>query len=551
MSRSAAQAVAASRSAVAVSSILEEKRGLKPLDGFLHSDLWDDDELLGRARLQILFGVLGGLCGVAFSGFFFAIGHVYGGTIIGSCGLATTLVPWAIRHSGNLKATGYLYGFVLLMGFTGLCAVGGGVKGYAVPWLAAVPLAMLLLVDLRSALTWTAVAFTTVLAFAICEMVGYGFPTLYKDSWEPAVASVSAVGLVAMLVFLGLSFEKTRAEAFRRMQFSRQQLELANGDLRGRNDEKNSVLNIAAHGLKLPLSRICEHADRLRHAVSPSDVEIGQRADEILKAADRSLQRVDRLLDLPSLEAGRGALKKEPVDVEAVSVEVIRTLGEKAADAGTSVRLADGDDDVPLVVNGDSEALFQILENLVANAVEHSPVGGVVEIRTGRDRSLAVIEICDEGPGLAEDHGAKLFRKVSHSSEGRAVSENDSALDSELGLGLWIVRRLTEAMGGTVFCRSETGSGSAFGVRLPLVSADVLDQLSNSPKVSEAVRQGDLGVKPVEFPATFQASVNAAAAVAFVPGDPLVGRLNSDSGVTGDSGNGGDISEGDNVALPS
>ena len=549
MSQSAAQAVAASRSAVALSSLLEEKRGLKPLDGFLHPDLWEDEELLGRARLQILFGVLGGLCGVAFSGFFFVIGHVYGGAIIGACGLMTTLVPWVIRHSGNLRATGYLYGFVLLLGFTGLCAVGGGVRGYAVPWLAAVPLAVLLLVDLRSALTWTAVAFATVLALAVCEMAGYGFPTLYQESWEPAVASVSAVGLVALLSFLGLSFEKTRAEAFRRVHFSKQQLELANDDLKGRNDEKNNFLNIAAHGLKLPLERICEHADRLRHAESPSDREIGQRADEILSAAGHSIQRVNRLLDLASLEAGRGALKKESVNVEAVVEEVLGALGEKAADAGTSVRLADGDDDVLLAVTGDGEALFQILENLVANAIEHSPVGGTVEIRTGRDRTWAVVEVCDEGSGLAEDHGAKLFRKVSRKQEGRVVSESDTALGSELGLGLWIVRRLTEAMGGSVFCRSESGSGSAFGLRLPLVSAEVLDHLGNSENEVEAAGEDSQAVKPVEFPETYQASVNAAGAVAFVPGDPLVGRLNSD-GVADGSDVGGAADEDDSVILP-
>ena len=524
------------------------------MDGFLHPDLWDDDELLGRARLQILFGVLGGLVGVAFSGFFFAIGHVYGGIIIGACGLLTTLVPCLIRHSGNLKATGYLYGFVLLLGFTGLCAVGGGVRGYAIAWLAAVPLAVLLLVDLRGALTWTAVAFATVLALAVCEMAGYSLPTLYRETWEPAVAAMSAVGLVAFLAFLGLNFEKTRAEAFRRMQFSKQQLELANGDLQGSNDEKNRVLNIAAHGLKLPLARICEHADRLRHTMNPSDAEIGRRADEILGAAGRSLQRVERLLDLSSLEESRGTLKEEPVDVEAVAGEVLKTLAEKAADAGTSLRLADGDgdnhDDVRLVAKGDGEALFQIVENLVANAVEHSPVGGVVEVRTGRDRTWAVIEICDEGPGLAEDHGAKLFRKVSRSKAGRAVSESDSALGSELGLGLWIVRRLAEAMGGSVFCRSESGSGSVFGVRLPLVSAEALDQIPESSLADDSPVEGDLGVKPVEFPATFQASVNAADAVAFVPGDPLVGRLNSD-GVADAADSGDEAAEGDNVVLPS
>ena len=108
-------------------------------------------------------------------------------------------------------------------------------------------------------------------------------------------------------------------------------------------------------------------------------------------------------------------------------------------------------------------------------------------------------------------------------------------------------------MGGTVFCRSESGSGSAFGVRLPLVSAEVYDQFSeSSPVANESAVEGQLGVQPVEFPATFQASVNASESAAFVPGDPLVGRLSS-GGVVADAteADGGKPGEGDDVVLPS
>lgn len=550
MSFAANRAVTVSRSAAAISSILEERKAGRLLDGFVHPDLWDDEELLGRARFQILFGVLGGLSGVAFAAFYFAIGHFYGGVIIGTSSLLTTLVPFLIRKSGNLKATGYLYGFVLLMGFTGLCAVGGGVSGYSVAWLASVPLAVLLLVDLRGALTWTAVAFATVLALAICEMVGYRFPTLYDESWASAVASISSVGLVSFLAVLGLSFENTRSEAFRRMRLANQRLEASNGALACRNDEKNSFLGVAAHGLREPLERICEHADRLRQAELPGRAEVHRRADDILLSAGRSLNRVDRLLDLASMDEGRTGLKEEPVDVAHVARNVLTYFSERANERGIALKLTDDDEQLPAKIKGDATTLFQILENLISNAIEHSPVGGEVEVRIGRDRSWVMIEVCDEGPGLPSDHGAKLFRKVAHSGNDDPVAGAVGS-GSEMGLGLWIVRSLTEAMGGTVFCRSDNGAGSAFGLRLSLAAESVSDQKASSSipraRASATPAKSPPEVTPVAFPVTYSSSVNAPSAAAFLPGDPLIGRLRQPEKSASQSGGAGVIADGRSV----
>jgi hypothetical protein len=103
----------------------------KPLDGFLHPALANDEETIRRGRLQIRFGVLGGAMAIVYSAFFFVLGHYWGGGIVAAGGIIIMQVPWIVRRSGNLALAGHIYGAILVLAFAALCAVGGGLQGPA------------------------------------------------------------------------------------------------------------------------------------------------------------------------------------------------------------------------------------------------------------------------------------------------------------------------------------------------------------------------------------------------------------------------------------
>jgi signal transduction histidine kinase len=115
---------------------------------------------------------------------------------------------------------------------------------------------------------------------------------------------------------------------------------------------------------------------------------------------------------------------------------------------------------IELTAHADEDALEQILDNLLSNAIKFSPAQKVITVRTQTDLVGSICEISDQGPGLNPEDKKKLFTKFAK------MSAKPTGDETSNGLGLSIVKRLAESMGGDVYCRSELGKGATFGVRL-------------------------------------------------------------------------------------
>src|SRR5256885_1319845 len=133
--------------------------------------------------------------------------------------------------------------------------------------------------------------------------------------------------------------------------------------------------------------------------------------------------------------------------------------------AGWAARQPDGPIELSAddsgVVQGDDPRIRQIAANLMSNALEHTPRGTPVHVRVSRDGEQAVLEVADEGPGLDEEHAAKVFDRFFRVDPARA-RENGGA-----GLGLAIVAAIVEAHGGSVSVETAPGAGARLIVRLP------------------------------------------------------------------------------------
>jgi signal transduction histidine kinase len=166
------------------------------------------------------------------------------------------------------------------------------------------------------------------------------------------------------------------------------------------------------------------------------------------------LNLLNAVLDYSKIEAGKITLQFQPTDVGALLGSVTSFFQLEAQQANTALSLSI--EGVPATLLVDNTRLRQIVTNLVANAVKHSP-GATVQLKAGYDTGDLLIEVVDTGHGVDEEMQEHLF----FPREQRA-SENSGA-----GLGLAISRGLVSLMGGEIGFRVTPGGGATFWFRIP------------------------------------------------------------------------------------
>lgn len=443
-------------------------------DSFVPESYFSDAEQLRRARLQIRFGGLGFVFGMSFASFYLAITHWWGAGIIMACSLLFAQVPWLVKWTKNLQLTGHLFALVLLAGFSALCAVEGGLHGHAIAWLASVPLCVLLLLDLKGALWWSAGCFAVALTFGLLETAGVKFPETYPQEWDTIICLAGYAGLVPFMALLGVIFERTRSRAFEQLESAMTALSMANQALRKLNEEKDEFLNIAAHDLKNPLTGVMGYAELLTHYKSPTPEQIQNASNMIRGASQRMLGIISDLLDIQKIEDGTLRMELVRCPVRQLMEGMVQQYEQRAALKQMKLLLEMPPTSLHVVANG--MAMEQILDNLISNAIKYSPQGSTVKCVCTADNELARIEIWDEGPGLGEEDQKNLFKKFCKLTPRPTGGENSN------GLGLWIVQRMAQGMGGDVYCRSALGKGSVFGLALRSWTPDS----GNDPAVRHA-----------------------------------------------------------------
>jgi two-component system, OmpR family, sensor kinase len=234
-------------------------------------------------------------------------------------------------------------------------------------------------------------------------------------------------------------------------------------------EARDEFLATAAHELRTPLTalmlRVAQLERSARARAEAQHPDCGT-CSEKLESGARQLERlkhlVNSLLDVARITSGRVVLDRQDVDLAAVAHGAAREFKPEAAAAGSSLRV---DAPAPVVGRWDLTSVEQIVANLLSNAVKYG-AGEPVELAVrGVDRS-AVLTVKDRGIGIAPEDVARIFDRFE-----RAVSVRHYG---GLGLGLFIVRQLAEAHGGSVAVESRPGEGSTFTVRLPMAAAPAL-----------------------------------------------------------------------------
>lgn len=230
------------------------------------------------------------------------------------------------------------------------------------------------------------------------------------------------------------------------------------------NNEKNEFLGIAAHDLKNPLSGILTSAEILERYYG-GEAQTKRYISMIVSASEQMLDIIENLLDVNKIESGLLKVHIIPISLDVVSA-VVDDYQQRATNKGIIFCFFPSVDEPAPVVLADEKALWQVLDNLVSNAVKYSPHWKTVNVRVlsrtdEEGNCFGRVEIQDEGPGISETDMHKLFDKFTRLSAQPTGGENST------GLGLSIVKKLVELQQGQVWCESELGKGATFIVEFP------------------------------------------------------------------------------------
>ena len=237
-------------------------------------------------------------------------------------------------------------------------------------------------------------------------------------------------------------------------------LERANEQLENENERKSSFLAAMSHELRTPLTSIIAYTD-IWEKEPHGDPENQRRfVDEIKQSSAQLLEMVNNTIDVARLESDRLELQWDEVDMFDVVCEVAATGSPLAAKRGVALE-HEVDCRVPIICS-DDEALRKILLNLTSNAIKFTDVGGRVKVcvRPDRDPAFVRISVEDTGIGIDREDHARIFEKF---SQVKQVEHSGGS-----GIGLFLVKSLTEGLGGSVSVSSELGRGSTFAVRVPV-----------------------------------------------------------------------------------
>ncbi|HET7824300.1 MAG TPA: PAS domain-containing sensor histidine kinase [Anaeromyxobacter sp.] len=223
---------------------------------------------------------------------------------------------------------------------------------------------------------------------------------------------------------------------------------------------RDEFLSIASHELRTPLTALRLALENMRRVSTREAIERlpPQYVERVLATAERQGQRLEKLvaalLDVSRIQMGRLELDVEEVDLGAVIGDVAAQFEDEAAQTGSTIEVR-GE---PVHGYWDRLRVSQVVTNLLANAVKYGG-GNPVEIDFGPREDRAAFVVRDHGIGIDSADQPQIFERFE-----RAVSSRNYG---GLGLGLYIVKRIVEAHGGTIRVESTPGKGASFFVELP------------------------------------------------------------------------------------
>jgi signal transduction histidine kinase len=225
---------------------------------------------------------------------------------------------------------------------------------------------------------------------------------------------------------------------------------------------RRELLANVSHELRTPVTTVRATLESLLDGDGAESGRALQRDLEVMEGEMLRLQRlIDDLFNLSQAEVAQLALECRPVDVLPVVRRMVQAMAPLAWSAGRVEVVAELPQALPPAFV-DGSRLEQVLANLLRNGLGYTPPGGIVAVMAAAEGEDWIrVEVRDTGPGIPPEELPHIWERFFRGEHARAEEHRGA------GLGLALVKELTEAMGGTVAVQSEVGRGSCFMLRLP------------------------------------------------------------------------------------
>ncbi len=228
------------------------------------------------------------------------------------------------------------------------------------------------------------------------------------------------------------------------------------------NNEKNALMEITAHDLKNPLQAVIGSAEllvkRLEKVAVDNNIDL---IDNIILSSQKAINIIQDLLEVQALEDGKISINNSTFDARDALIEIVDSYLFAANKKGIILNYDEDEKDCTLLT--DRKKLCRVIDNLLSNALKFSISGSEVIVKIKLidldiEQQVVQISVQDHGPGFSEEDMTKIFSKFSKLSARPTGEENST------GLGLSIVKKMTELLGGIVELETMPGKGTTFKI---------------------------------------------------------------------------------------
>lgn len=240
---------------------------------------------------------------------------------------------------------------------------------------------------------------------------------------------------------------------------------------------RKKAMHAITHELRTPLTAIHGYAELIANGENATQAE--RYSDNIRQASQRMIAMLNRLLDFFRLDSGKESVNAAPFRLQGVA-DALSAEFTPLAEAKDLCLTVECNADVILM--GDKERIMQVCCNLLSNAVKFTQAGSV-SLRMDYNDNILSIVVEDTGSGMDESEQQRIFAAFERLS--------NAATQDGFGLGLSIVKRIVDMLGGTISLRSKKGKGSRFTVEFPMQTADIA--VTEKKKVQEQYQEHFLG----------------------------------------------------------
>lgn len=311
------------------------------------------------------------------------------------------------------------------------------------------------------------------ISYVVISVIMYFYASV-RDDWQELVEHKTAEVLDTNTRLTVEVAEREKAQ---------EALEAAKREAERANAAKSEFLSRMSHELRTPMNSILGFSQLMemdtKEPLTPSQRE---NVEQILSSGHHLLMLINEVLDLARIEAGRVPLTLEAVEVHPMVAECLAAVKPLADQRGVFLRDETGAF-VGLKVTADGGRLRQVLLNLLSNAIKYNKPDGLVTVEAAPVEAGSIrLSVTDSGVGIAGDKQSLVFEPFQ-----RLAAENTGVEGT--GIGLTIVKKLVDMMGGAIGMKSEPGLGSCFWVDLPMAGEAVPVPLPVAPMPLAAAKE--------------------------------------------------------------